>query len=201
MPWNSYYFHLCFSTSFHFWFHYTFKWIEGPRNVEKWQAGSLWVLFLQPQTQIEYSLFCYACICSRKSEIVALLAASLLGMPGGCLLFIPLYHPMHDFFNVHSEITAVAIISIWAAVVWKFDRKTIRFVRPEKMDLISKILAIHLIGHYLLNIGTAIFFNPEDVVSVGLHQRIGNCNETEPVHTVLKVWTHLCRLLSYINIF
>lgn len=129
---------------------------------------------------MKYSLF-------RKSEIVALLAASFLGMPGGCLLFIPLYHPMHDFFNVHSEVTTVTIILIWAAVVWKFDRKSNRFKKPEKMDFISKILTIHLIGHYLLNIGTVIFFNPEDVVSVGLHQKIGNCNETEPVHTILKV--------------
>lgn len=115
------------------------------------------------------------------------MAASILGMPGGCLLFIPLYHPLHDFFNVHSEVTAVTIILIWAAVVWKFDRKSNRLVKPEKMDIISKFLTIHLIGHYLFNIGIVIFFNPEDVVSVGLHQRIGNCNETEPVHTVLKV--------------
>lgn len=129
---------------------------------------------------MKYSLY-------RKSEIIALLVASFLGMPGGCLLFIPLYHLMHDSFNVHSEVTTVTIILIWTAIVWKFDRKSNRFLKPDKMDLISKMLAVHLIGHYLLNIGTAIFFNPEDVVSVGLHQRIGNCNETEPVHTVLKV--------------
>lgn len=75
---------------------------------------------------------------------------------------------------------------VWAAIFWKFDRKSDRYEKPEKMNTISKILFGHLVAHYLINLGTAIFYNPEDVISIGLHQQIGNCNETQPVHTILK---------------
>jgi hypothetical protein len=30
-----------------------------------------------------------------------------------------------------------------------------------------------------------IFFNPEDEISVGVHETIGPCNETQDVNTVL----------------
>lgn len=116
-----------------------------------------------------------------------MIVASLLGMPGGCLLFIPFYHPLHDFYEVPSEVTSVSIIMVFTAVVWRFDRKSNRYEKPAKMNLISKILFGHLLAHYLINLGTVIFFNPEDAISIGLHQPIGDCNETEPVHTILKV--------------
>lgn len=108
-------------------------------------------------------------------------------MPGGCLLFIPFYHPLHDFFKVPTEVTSVSILMVFTAIVWHFDRKSNRYEKPRKMNLVSKILFAHLMIHYLINLGTAIFFNPEDVISIGLHQQIGNCNDTQPVHTILKV--------------
>lgn len=132
-----------------------------------------------------------------KSEIVALICASLLGMPGGCLLFIPFYHPLHDFYKVPSEVTSVSILMVFTAIVWRFDRKSNRYQRPAKMNLISKVLFGHLMVHYLINLGTAIFFNPEDVISIGLHQQIGDCNDTQPVHTVLKV----CFFLYFISFY
>lgn len=116
-----------------------------------------------------------------------MLCASLLGMPGGCLLFVLFYHPLHDFCELSSEVTFICIASVFIVILWKFDRKSNRYQKPSKINLISKILLGHLVVHYLINLGTAIFFNPEDVVSVGLHQTIGNCNETEPVETLLKV--------------
>lgn len=121
-----------------------------------------------------------------------MIAATFLGMPGGCLLFVPFYHPMHDFFKVPSEVTSVSILMVWTAVVWKFDRKSNRYEKPERMDWISKILLGHLIGHYIVFWSTAAFINPEDVISIGLHETVGNCNETEPVHTVLKVKASSC---------
>ncbi|XP_055323657.1 uncharacterized protein LOC129578703 [Sitodiplosis mosellana] len=162
VPWNSYYFHLCFSTSFQFWFHSVRRWIDKSKDLDKWQAGSI------------------------KSEINALIAASLLGMPGGCLLFLPFYHPLHDFYGVPSEVTGVSILMAFTAIVWKFDRKSHRYEKPAKMNFVSKILFGHLLVHYLVFLVMVIFFNPEDAISIGLHQPIGNCNETEPVHTILK---------------
>ncbi|XP_031634296.1 uncharacterized protein LOC116347718 [Contarinia nasturtii] len=163
VPWNSYYFHLCFSTSFQFWFHSVRSWFETRKNLDKWQSGSM------------------------RSEIHALVWSSLLGMPTGCLFFVLLYHPLHDFYGVSSEAIFVTILLVFTVIVWRFDRKSgHRFEKPANMNLISKLLFGHFLVHYLVFLGTAIFFNPEDAVSVGMHQPIGNCNETEPVHTFLK---------------
>lgn len=71
----------------------------------------------------------YVC---RKSEIISIVVAALLGMPGGCLLFIPLYHPLHDFYGVPSEITSVTILIIFVTIVWKYDRKSNRYEAPPK---------------------------------------------------------------------
>lgn len=63
-----------------------------------------------------------------------------------------------------------------------------------RLDWLSKALIAHLIGHYAVNLGTAIFINPKDVISIGVHEVIGDCNETLPVETVLmvsicEIWT------------
>lgn len=54
------------------------------------------------------------------------------------------------------------------------------------MDFLSKSLIFHLIAHYAVQLGTAIFLRPQDVISIGVHEPIGDCNETVPVETVLK---------------
>lgn len=145
------------------------------------EPGSSAYALTNPPTHFTNSM------CCRKSEIIALIAATFGGMPGGCLLFIPFYHPMHDFFHVPSEVTTVSILLFFVAIVWKYDRKSNRYSAPKKSDFLSKLLMGHLIGHYLVFLGTVIFINPEEMISIGLHEKIGNCNETVPVHTVLKV--------------
>lgn len=121
-----------------------------------------------------------------KSEIASIVVAALMGMPGGCLLFIPLYHPLHDFYGVPSEVTSLTILITFMMIVWKFDRKSNRYSAPQPMNWLSKLLIVHLICHYALNLGTAIFIKPEEVVSIGVHEVIGDCNETVPVETILK---------------
>lgn len=169
-------------------------WENGSKSVSTWINGKLdqcnvsifhcVSMFFSTDFQLDFVLI----FVHRKSELIALLCASLLGMPGGCLLFIPFYHPLHDSYKVPSEVTSVSILMVFTAIVWRFDRKSNRYQRPAKMNLISKMLFGHLIVHYLINLGTAIFFNPEDVISIGLHQQIGNCNDTQPVHTILTVF-------------
>lgn len=141
---------------------------------------------VRPHNELTHINFTNSLWC-RKSEIIALIAATFGGMPGGCLLFIPFYHPMHDFFHVPSEVTTISILLFFVAIVWKYDRKSNRYSAPKKSDCLSKLLMAHLVGHYLVFLGTVIFINPEDMISIGLHEKIGNCNETVPVHTALKV--------------
>lgn len=107
-------------------------------------------------------------------------------MIGGCLLFIPFYHPLHDFYKVPSEITSVGLLIFYVSIVWKYDRKSNRYNKPKPFDFWSKLLMVHLVGHYLVNLGTAIFINPEDMISIGLHEKVGNCSEMAASHTILK---------------
>lgn len=66
-----------------------------------------------------------------------MIVAGAMGMPGGCLLFIPLYHPLHDFFGVPSEVTSITVLLIFAAIVWKHDRHANRYAKPKKYLYIS----------------------------------------------------------------
>lgn len=43
VPWNSYYFHACFSASFQFFYHQTRKWLDR-RDLQKWERGTMLVL-------------------------------------------------------------------------------------------------------------------------------------------------------------
>jgi len=46
------------------------------------------------------------------------------------------------------------------------------------------LLVFHLICHYTIFMGINVFLNPEDEVAIGLHETIGNCQETKDVHTI-----------------
>ena len=46
----------------------------------------------------------------------------LLAMPVGILQFIPLYHPLHDIFNFHSEVTVLLFLTTYILIVWVADR-------------------------------------------------------------------------------
>lgn len=162
VPWNSYYFHACFAASFSFWFHNTRKWVEK-RKIDTWKAGSI------------------------VSELSAVVVAAVLGMPGGCLLFIPFYHPLHDFLKIPTEVTSISLLFIFGIIVWANDRNSDRKSQPtEKLNVISIVLLAQLAFHYVSNVFIAAYFNPEDNVSVGLHEPIGECGIKSPVHTLLK---------------
>ena len=171
VPWNSYYCHLTFGFSFSLIFHKTRSLIDKRPGLSKWEVGSF------------------------KSEIISVIATSLFVMPMGCLLFLPIYHPLHDFFGISTEVTVFTAVSISLVLIWKFDRKSNRYTTPEKLDFLSKLLLVHLFLHFLTFLMTVIFLNPEDVSVTGLHEPIGDCKESVAVQTILKTLTkkkYLC---------
>lgn len=46
-----------------------------------------------------------------------MLIASLLGMPGGVLMFVPIYHPLHDVWKIHTEVTFFLLMSIFSVFI------------------------------------------------------------------------------------
>ncbi|GAB0089641.1 uncharacterized protein DMENIID0001_042170 [Sergentomyia squamirostris] len=161
VPWNSYYFHACFAASWSFIFHSTRRWFTS-KNLGKWESGSI------------------------STELPPVLLAALFGMPVGCLFFTIFYHPFHDLFNVHSEVTSVTLLVTFIVIVWRFDRNSLRTGSVEKIRCLDWTLIIHLILHYLTFLLIPVFFNPEDAVSMGLHEPVGDCNKTVQVPGLFK---------------
>jgi hypothetical protein len=60
--------------------------------------------------------------------------AGLLGMPGGVLLFLPLYHPLHDIYKIHSEVTFFILFSVFLAMAWSGDRKASPDSKPKSTN-------------------------------------------------------------------
>ncbi|XP_063215583.1 uncharacterized protein LOC134527127 isoform X2 [Bacillus rossius redtenbacheri] len=173
VPWTSYYFHASFAASLTFWFHASHRWIASP---EKWRAGS------------------------AGRELACAALAGLLGFPGGVLLFVLAYHPLHDACAVHSEVAMFLLLVAFLAAVWSADREPAAGSRPAgrvSRDLDGRlIILVPLFLHYALFLCLAMFGNPEEEVSVGLHEPIGPCNETvtfqNPLGMDLKKRKYLC---------
>ncbi|KAJ8949733.1 hypothetical protein NQ318_005054, partial [Aromia moschata] len=98
VPWNSYYFHATFAASFTFWFHFSREKICS--------SGGKWI--------------------SDKSivkEVLCCIIPGILGTVGGVIMFIPVYHPLHDIYKLHSEVTFMIIFAIFLLLIWSGDRK------------------------------------------------------------------------------
>ncbi|VEN42048.1 unnamed protein product [Callosobruchus maculatus] len=175
VPWNSYYFHSTFAASFTFWFHF-------PREV-LCESDGKWIA----DKRIGRELLC--------SIITA-----FLGPIGGILLFIPLYHPLHDLYNIHSEVTYFILFAIFLLIIWSGDRRARSnhgsSSANHKVNWTTWLIVLHLVYHYATCLFTASFLVPENEVSTGLKEPIGPCNEYVPVQTAigmtLKKRKYLC---------
>lgn len=152
VPWNSYYFHATFAASFYFFFHWSRRFLE-PYVAAQWQTGK------------------------TLSEWKSVMIASLLGMPGGVLLFVPIYHPLHDVFGIHSEVTFFLLFAIYGMItlygLLSAPEDSEQNFRLTKIDY---VLIIQLALHYCIYLMFVVFFDPEKESSLGLHEPIGPCN-------------------------
>lgn len=108
-----------------------------------------------------------------------------MGTPGGILLFLPIYHPLHDIFKIHSEVTFFMLFSIFLLLIWSGDRtpKDEVHPKPRKVSPATWLLLVHLFIHYSVFLVMVLFFNPENEVSTGLKEPVGPCDEYEDVQT------------------
>jgi len=171
VPWNSYYFHLSFGVSFYF--------------------------FLQLWRRVLTGDDSHGHHGGTGKEILCAVLAGICGMPGGVLQFIPLYHPLHDVFGVHSENTLLMIAGLYTLIVWCADRRADHGSRPQLGQRNRPyLMGLCLLLHYSVYWVMAVFFNPEDEISIGLHEQVGPCDVYQDVHTAfgmtLKKRKYLC---------
>lgn len=124
-----------------------------------------------------------------------MLIAAWLGMPGGILLFIPIYHPLHDIYNIHTEITVFMLFAIFFVFILRgllSERQT----NNTRLTTIDYILLLQLAVHYLIYWVFVVFFNPEREWSLGFHEPVGPCQNVSrivtPIGQTLYKRTFLC---------
>uniref|UniRef100_A0A1B6CE90 DUF7802 domain-containing protein n=1 Tax=Clastoptera arizonana TaxID=38151 RepID=A0A1B6CE90_9HEMI len=171
VPWNSYFFHCTFSTGFTFWFHKTRQWMSTKSVYSKW----------------DYSSF--------RIEFISMVLASILGPISGVGIFMIVYHPLHDLYNIHSEVTFFILFSFAVFTVWTADR----LPKPYSAIPSSKLkwlLILALIVHYSTFMALVVHGDPQKEISIGLHQPLGPCNVEVPVKSIfgakLKKYAYLC---------
>ncbi|XP_028162393.1 uncharacterized protein LOC114354290 [Ostrinia furnacalis] len=156
VPWTSYYFHATFTTSFYFLFDASRRWLAP--KVEKWKSAG------------------------AKTEWKSLLIATILGMPGGVLMFVPIYHPLHDHLKIHTEVTVFVLFSIYAVFIINglaSDREKVK----ERLSGIDYLLIMQLISHYFVYLLMVTFFWPEKEISTGFHEPVGPCDQVTSLVT------------------
>lgn len=56
-------------------------------------------------------------------EALACVLAGIFGMPLGVIQFLPIYHPLHDSNNVHTEVCVFLQLSVYVMITWAGDRQ------------------------------------------------------------------------------
>lgn len=90
----------------------------------------LGLLVTQDQTYI-HTYYILVTLCSVVKELVCVVLTAILGMPGGVLLFLPLYHPLHDLAGIHSEVTFFILFTVFLLICWTADRTPSPDARPR----------------------------------------------------------------------
>lgn len=110
---------------------------------------------------------------NRKKEILLSLKAIFFSTPSGIFCFTILYHPLHDVYNVPTQVIVMFLIALYFMLA-VLKRK------PRKMFDRSLSIIIYLIVYYATFLCLAIWGKPENQISVGPHEEIGPCNITVP---------------------
>jgi hypothetical protein len=168
VPWNSYYFHASFACSF------------------------VWILnlsrkYLVPETY-DWKKF--------GREFLCVFLAGTLAFWGGTIQFSLLYHPLHDFFGVHSELTSTIFLSFYMLIVWIGDRRNTNPESRNQNRYWFDELSLAVCFHYMFYMILVCVADPANIVADGLHQPIGPCNTTQKVQTptglILEKKKYLC---------
>lgn len=169
VPWTSYYFHASFASAFMFLFHGTRSLAS---STEKYQSDGFF------------------------KEVLCSVVTGLFAMPCGILQFIPLYHPLHDAWGIHTEVCVFLFLGLFILEVWVADRQPCKEARSMPNKGWFDELGLLVVLHFLTYIVFVFTEKPEQIRSHGLHEMTGNCSARSPVQTasglVLMKNSYLC---------
>ena len=91
-------------------------------------------------------------ICSIVKECACTIITAFLGMPGGVLLFISLYHPLHDIYKIHSEVTFFFLFTIYITIIWLSIPRISDMKTSSANKLPDYMLLLYMVSHYIFYI-------------------------------------------------
>ncbi|XP_061504462.1 uncharacterized protein LOC4576542 isoform X1 [Anopheles gambiae] len=157
-PWTLLLFFAVASFAFSYLFHNLRSWMDrsvgSPQTTDRrWAVGTI------------------------GAELVAMVGAASVSLSVGTGLFLAFSYPLHTVLGIPHRIIVIGVFLCVAAVFWKFDRKSNRRM-PMSQSLLDHALNVITVGHFLLYFVLAFVLRPEDTVSSGRHQPIGDCHHT-----------------------
>uniref|UniRef100_A0A8R1TRE1 Protein zwilch n=1 Tax=Onchocerca volvulus TaxID=6282 RepID=A0A8R1TRE1_ONCVO len=183
------------------------QWYDGdPRLVSTFYSVPLvvlaWYAMLGTSFNVSLYLFRKGFLRERYdwkrfiAEFLCVVGAALLALCFATLQYAIFFHIPHDIFRIHSAFSLAVLLIIYAAIALKallsskmeYDlyntvkKDQLVEVRLNKKHIyvlaeLSGIVAIHFLLHMLL----AVFGTPENIVSEGIYQAIGPCDEVEQI--------------------
>ena len=96
---------------------------------------------------LSFTIVPYSCIL----EWLCTILSGALAMPVGSAVFITLfYHPLHDWFNIHSEVPVLMWITAIFVIVWISDRNPASDSRTPDRKSVVKGKSVDLGGRRII---------------------------------------------------
>ncbi|XP_050072772.1 uncharacterized protein LOC126560866 [Anopheles maculipalpis] len=157
--------------TFSYLFHNMRKWLD-PATHNRWASGPF------------------------RTELVVTIGSASLSLTFGSVLFLAFNYPLHTVLGIPIKVIVIGVFLCVLTIFWKFDRKSNRS-SPSGQSFVDHILNGYIVGHFLLYLGLAIVLNPQNAVSSGRHQPIGNCSNTSYANTDLCLDTYNRRYYDF----
>uniref|UniRef100_A0A182IUM2 DUF7802 domain-containing protein n=1 Tax=Anopheles atroparvus TaxID=41427 RepID=A0A182IUM2_ANOAO len=92
-------------------------------------------------------------------ELAASVGAAILSVPLGSTLFLAFVYPLHTLLGIPNKIVIAGAFLCVVTVFWKVDRKS------------NRMLPVN----FWLYFAVAVVLDPQEAISTGRHQTIGDC--------------------------
>ncbi|XP_065910438.1 uncharacterized protein [Dysidea avara] len=170
VPWTSYLFHMSFVSSFVILHHLTRYLLTGNHRLD----------------YVSRSTFV---------EIVCIILTSVFAFPMAVATnFIPVYHILHDLYNVHTEVVVLIVFGTYAMISWSGTRlketEPKQTAKGRSRRSLFDSLSMMLLIHYMFYMVLVWMASPELLRATGLHQSVThNCTHMrqESIQTAIGI--------------
>ncbi|CAG9537074.1 unnamed protein product [Cercopithifilaria johnstoni] len=182
------------------------QWYDGdPRLISTFYSVPLvalaWYAILGTSFNVSLYLFRKGFLCEKyhwkrfAAEFLCVVGAALFTLCLAALQYTIFFHILRDIFQIHSVFSLALLLIVYAATAFKAllssrmeynlhdgEEKCQLIKAPLNDKLVDVLVEIAIVAvHFSLHMLLAAFSSPENIVSEGMHQAIGPCDEVEQI--------------------